>query len=384
MSSPPNHKAIWHFLDVRAIWVREFASALSRQVDALGWQPRMSLFAQLARDGGEEVAQEPPLRIRHFALQRGFARLVPDLLGIEARRLDRMVQGAVSAGCARPVLVCSSPHYAGLASRWRGVRIYYATDLFAAWGENPSRIRRLERAMCRSADFVFPDSQRIADHLIKVAGCDPARITVSPMATRAASLLPEPRNSPAELPADVRDMRRPVVGIIGNLANNMDWLLLKEAVARTPWASWLFVGPTDMPVHGQERRRARDELVGHGGRVRFVGGKPYGTLRDYARGVDVAVLPYLGVEPTFSGSSTRFYEHLAACRPILATRGFEELLHKEPLLSLVDSGVELAAALEALRGADFRDGRETLRWSTSRVETWEERARQMIQVVASG
>ena len=35
-------------------------------------------------------------------------------------------------------------------------------------------------------------------------------------------------------------------------------------------------------------------------------------LAAYARAFDVAVLPYRRVEPTYSGSSTRFYEHLAA------------------------------------------------------------------------
>src|ERR1035438_206201 len=77
--------------------------------------------------------------------------------------------------------------------------------------------------------------------------------------------------------------------------------------------------------------------MSRGGRVVFTGGKRYGDLQAYARSLDVAFLPYQRrKEPTYSGSSTRFYEHLAACRPMISTRGFEELLHKEPLLRLVD------------------------------------------------
>jgi glycosyltransferase involved in cell wall biosynthesis len=89
------------------------------------------------------------------------------------------------------------------------------------------------------------------------------------------------------------------------------------------------------------------------------------------------VLPYRKIEPTYSGSSTRFYEHLAACRPILATRGFEELLHKEPLLRLADSDDQMTAALEELREMNFRDGYEELRRRASQNETWESRAQQM-------
>ena len=56
--------------------------------------------------------------------------------------------------------------------------------------------------------------------------------------------------------------------------------------------------------------------------ARFVGRKPYGELASYARAFDVAILPYRLCEPTYSGSSTRFYEHLAACRPMIASKGF--------------------------------------------------------------
>src|ERR1700678_4648880 len=101
---------------------------------------------------------------------------------------------------------------------------------------------------------------------------------------------------------------------------------------------------------------ARHRLLGAGGRVRFVGPKAYGDLKDYARALDVAILPYRKREPTYSGSSTRFYEHLAACRPMISTRGFAELLEKPPLVTLVDTANEMEEALNALRAEGFTDG----------------------------
>ena len=118
-----------------------------------------------------------------------------------------------------------------------------------------------------------------------------------------------------------------------------------------------------------------------GRRVLFTGAKPYGALAGYARGFDVAVLPYRKSEPTYSGSSTRFYEHLAACRPIIATRGFAELLEKEPLLRLSSDAEEMIAHLEALRTADFQDGYEALRWRTSLGATWQTRASSMMEAL---
>jgi glycosyltransferase involved in cell wall biosynthesis len=173
-------------------------------------------------------------------------------------------------------------------------------------------------------------------------------------------------------------MPRPVAGVIGNLSANMDWELLQETITRIPWLSWVFVGPTDMPINDPLQRQARDLLMRQEGRVRFVGSKPYGQLKDYARACDVAVLPYRKVEPTYSGSSTRFYEHLAACKPIIATRGIAELLHKEPLLRLVNNAAELAQALGKLRHTNFHDGQEERRCRASQAETWEQRASSMI------
>jgi hypothetical protein len=237
--------------------------------------------------------------------------------------------------------------------------------------------------MCRAADLVCPNSHRIAQYLKMDADCPPNKIAIIPNATRASNLLPEPALKPAALPHDIADLPRPVAGVLGNLANNIDWLLLRDVITQTPWLSWAFIGPTEMPVLDPEQEQARAALMAHGGRVRFAGYKPYGSLRDYARAFDVAVLPYTKVEPTYSGSSTRFYEHLATSRPILATRGFEELLHKEPLLTLIDTPSEIVAALGSLRDADFSDGHEELRWRASQHGTWEARASAMTDALGS-
>jgi glycosyltransferase involved in cell wall biosynthesis len=169
-----------------------------------------------------------------------------------------------------------------------------------------------------------------------------------------------------------------VAGVIGNLAMNMDWLFLEDAIAKTPDVSWVLVGPTDMSIPAAAQSEARSRLLGRRGRIRFTGAKPYGELARYARAFDVAVLPYRKQEPTYSGSATRFYEHLAACRPMLATRGFHELLSKEPLLRLVDSGEEASEAIGSLRRTGFRDGFEEMRWRASREGTWQVRARDLL------
>ncbi len=367
---------IWQVLDVRAVWIKEFAAALSRQVPVLGWLPQFGSAALFQNREEEFLCEDPPLSIRSFPLQRGFARFPFKTLAQEKRRIIRRLSERATSPKNSP-LILTSPHYASVAE-WTGPVIYYVTDFFPAYHDESQLIRALDTEMCKAATIVCPNSQRIADYLNREAQCPIEKIAVVPNATRASNVFQQMPDGPGELLPDISDLPRPIAGVIGNLAENTDWILLRETIERTAWLSWVFVGPTDMAIGDREQLDARTFVMKMHGRVRFLGNKPYGELKDYARSFDVAILPYKKREPTYSGSSTRFYEHLAACRPMIATRGFEELLHKEPLLHLVNTSDEMVAALESSRQSGFTDGAEDARWRASQDETWEARAAHMI------
>ena len=364
----------WHILDVGSVWIKEFASALAQRVPVMAWQPRM-LATGLLQDWDRAIElQDPPLQLLEFPLQRGYARApLRWMVPFEKKLLSRLLEHETDP--IQSPLICTTPFYAPLAELWPGPVAYYSTDLTSAYeGLDAEQVIALERRMCRIARRVYPNSKRISSHLIQVAGCDPDKVLVIPNATRRSNLAAAPRRGTGPLPIDVADVARPIVGVLGDLSGNMDWELIAESIQQTPEFSWLFVGPADRIIADRAQRRARDWTRRH---AHFAGAKPYGELQAYARCVDVAVLPYLLKEPTYSGSSTRFYEHLAALRPMIATRGFAELLEKEHLLRLVDTAEELAAALACLRMQKFEDGREEARWSASRDGVWEDRARRV-------
>ena len=373
--------SVWQILDVGSIWMKEFASALGQVEEVHAWAPEFSNFALFSGWQRAETLTHPPLSVLKFPLQRGYARAPLRTLFPYERRLARRIKRQTAAP-EESLLVCTTPFYAPVAELWPGPVVYYVTDLTVAYaGLNPRQVRALDTRMCRAAQVVCPNSKRIAAYLTSDAGCDPGKIAIVPNATRASNIAEQPQYDPGPLPADVADLPRPIVGVLGDLSGNLDWVLLAESMRQTKDMSWLFVGPTHREIDDPKQHAAREWAKEHG---RFVGMKPYGELQTYARCVDVAVLPYLKREPTFSGSSTRFYEHLAAGRPMLATRGFAELLEKEPLLKLVDGPEELGACLRSLQVAGFRDGYEADRWEASKVGTWEERARVMRKVVGRG
>jgi len=378
----------WHILDTGSIWLKEFAVELGRMVPVQNWCPEIRNFGWFEDWERMERVADPRLSITRFPLQRGYARFPLAQLLPFAKKTEARIRAAEAAP-ERSTLICTAPFYAPVAERWPGPVIYYLTDMTAKYaGMNARQILGLDRRMCRVAGTVCPNSVRIAQYLTRDAGCEPEKITVIPNATREENLLERPLTCAAAPPADITDLPRPFAGVIGNLAMNMDWVLLENSIGKTPDVSWVFVGPTDMRIPEAAQSEARARLIGRGGqiggRIRFVGAKPYGELARYARAFDVAVLPYKKQEPTYSGSATRFYEHLAACRPMLATRGFHELLSKEPLLRLVDNGEEVAAAIEPLRRANFKDGVEEARWRASREGTWQVRARDLLAASKPG
>ena len=359
----------------------EFGSALAEYVSVLAWQPVRHMLPWRGSER-EEVLTDPPLRVRQFPLMRGYSRFpisaMYDFGAALAKRIAR--QCASPAECP---LICTAPFFASVAERWPGPVIYWLTDLIAAYpSADADQVRRLDTYLCRSADLVCPNSFRLAEYLMEHAGCEPTKIQVIPNATRERNLLPGPPAQPAELPADLHDLPRPVAGVIGNLAGNLDWVFLDRLIAAAPGFSWAFVGPTSARIEDPVQEASRAAVMAHLS-TRFVGRKPYGELAAYARAFNVAVLPYLKVEPTFSGSSTRFYEHLVAGQPIVATRGFEELLHKEPLLRLVDSAEDAAEWLMELRARGFDDGLRELRWRSSLEATWQQRPRTMQAALTS-
>ena len=377
-TNSPVDRRTWHILQISAALDEEFASALSEFVPVVGWKPEPRLLSGWIGLPSKQqpVQRSPSFQIHSFGRMPGYAR---PLLSAVAR-VGPSVLRTIRAQTHQPqhdVLVCTTPYLVPVAERWPGPVVYWLTDRIADYtSAKHINVRALDKRMCAVADLVCPNSERLRDYLVDETGCAPSKVCVLPNAVRASNLLAQPLLKPCALPRVDFQAARPVAGILGNMGSNLDWPLLHEAVQKTPWLTWLFVGPVGDDVYDPVHREMR-EAVQRCQNACFAGSRPYGELVHYARGIDVAILPYFRREPTFSGSSTRFYEHLAACRPMLATRGFAELLHKEPLIRLFSDATEMVAELERLRASNFSDGHEELRWRESYQNTWQVRAQTM-------
>ena len=381
MPDAPSALPQWHLLQASDVLDLELAAALTDSVPLTAWQPKHTFLLWIAKITDLHNPHYPTVRIKQFPLLRGYARPPLSAIARTGSTLTAMLLKQTPDPRNSP-LICTVPYFASVAECWPGPVIYWLTDLITEYtSARGIDIPALDRRMCRAATLVCPNSERLAGYLTRKAACDPEKIHILPNATRTTNLLPAPPQSPADLPPDLQHLRRPIAGVIGNLAGNMDWLLLQGMIEQTEHLSWVFVGPTAMPIPDPAQAAARAAVLAHPA-THFVGKKPYGDLARYARAFDVAVLPYLRGEPTYSGSSTRFYEHLAASRPMLATSGLEELTRKVPLLRLIATVPDGVAGLQHLQNIRFDDGLTHARWAASQVGTWHTRAQSMQDALA--
>jgi hypothetical protein len=95
-------------LDVRAVWIKEFAPQAA-QTETLGWSPRITGAGMFREHESETMLEDPKLSIRHFPRQRGFAKFPGSIIAKEGESvLRRLLKRTESP--ADSVLLCCSPH----------------------------------------------------------------------------------------------------------------------------------------------------------------------------------------------------------------------------------------------------------------------------------
>src|SRR5439155_3472018 len=112
-----------------------------------------------------------------------------------------------------------------------------------------------------------------------------------------------------EVPEDIKTLRRPVIGFFGLIADWVDLDLIRSlAHARPDW-TFVLIGKVVTDT------RALQSLKN----VHFLGQKPYQLLPAYAKGFDIAILPFVMNELTLAANPLKLREYLAAGLPVVSS-----------------------------------------------------------------
>jgi glycosyltransferase involved in cell wall biosynthesis len=230
---------------------------------------------------------------------------------LNARSLRWQIRRAMRRlGFKDPINYTFLPSAALLAKRLgEDYLIYHCVDEYAAFCDIPSApILKLERELLQKSDLVVVSAEKLLEdkkdsnpntHLIR-HGTDWRHFRKSLDADLA-------------LPADVRDLPRPIIGFHGLLADWIDFELIKKTAEHFAHGSVVLVGK--LAADAEEKASVLDGMKN----VHFLGRKPYDDLPAYCKAFDVALNPFEINELTLAANPLKVREYLAAGLPVVST-----------------------------------------------------------------
>jgi glycosyltransferase involved in cell wall biosynthesis len=192
----------------------------------------------------------------------------------------------------------------------KSMLVYHCVDnLSASPGMPVSVLKENEEYLLKSADIVFTTSvelqKRCSDIAQNKTHYFPNVVDYDHFAKARDS---------GPLPDDLAAIPSPRIGFIGAIADYKVDLHLIGAVARNkPEWQWVLIGQVG---EGQPSTEIENLAMPN---VHFLGPRPYSVLPEYLRGFDVATIPARLNDYTHAMFPMKFFEYLAAGKPVVAT-----------------------------------------------------------------
>jgi glycosyltransferase involved in cell wall biosynthesis len=183
--------------------------------------------------------------------------------------------------------------------------IYYCVDEYTAFtGVDAERLGDLERRLMGRSDLVIVSAQPLLEakapfhpHTVLVrhgVDYDHFRKSLDPA---------------LELPEEVRNLPKPVIGFYGLIADWVDVELMAAAAKRWPQGTLVVLGKSTTDISALEALP----------NVKILGRKPYESLPAYSKAFDVSLLPFRLNTLTHAANPLKAREYLASGLPVIST-----------------------------------------------------------------
>jgi glycosyltransferase involved in cell wall biosynthesis len=290
---------------------------------------------------------------------------------LNSRALRRVVRRWIGSDCGDPVIFITflpTPLARGLSrTLWPALVVYYCADRLSESSVSARPVLDHERTFLAEADLVFATSRGLLDRASRLT--PRALLLTSGVRSKDFS-----QRLPANaLPPPLRHLRRPIVGYVGSLRNELDLALLASVARLAPDLTFVLVGPIVADV----------STLGLCPNVILPGAVPHAEAVRYMLGFDVGVLPYRINSYTTDLLPVKLKEYLAAGLPIVSTglpQVREFVAEHGPLVTFADTAEVFVAALRAALTSNRPDAVDR-RTSVARKYDWSERIASMTDVI---
>lgn len=265
-------------------------------------------------------------------------------------------------GMVSPVNLIFNP-VAGLIAgklRERSI-IYYCVDEYTAFTGASKGLKEIEEDLFKKADAVVVSAQKLYDS----KSVFNANTHMIPHGTDWSHFR-RALDADLQVPDEIADLPRPIIGFHGLLADWVDFELIRQVAMRFSEGSVVLIGKTT--VDAEQHIKVLDDVKN----IHLLGRKPYSALPAYCKAFDVALNPFKINDLTLAANPLKVREYLAAGVPVVST-DIPEVRNLDGcrIGSTPDEFIENIAELLRLKLS-----REEIS-DTMRTEGWEARVEQL-------
>lgn len=289
----------------------------------------------------------PQIPFRRFASVRAINRAFSRML------MRKAIRGL---GFKEPVTWFHVPHSGFLARTLEEkLTVFYCIDDYSQIPDvDGVAVRAMDDQLTRAADIVFACNEKLADARRALN----SNIHVSPHGVDADvfALASSPET---KLPKELESCSRPIIGSWGLLDQRVDLSVIEYIARSRPNWTILLIGRVAVDTTALKRLP----------NVAFAGVKPYAELPNWAKAIDVCILPYALTSLNTQSSPLKLREYLASGKPVVSVPLPEARLLGKAVRTALD-GPGFVQAIEDALAADTPE-LAALRQKAVEGNTWE-------------
>ena len=290
--------------DNRILWINAIANRMptTSSKDVSRIYKKLRAFAEPVREVEPNIFVLNPLAFPSYGNK--------SILKINQSFLAKQVKKAMRRlGFENVVNMVFNPAAGMIAGRLgESELIYYCVDEYTAFTGASRGLKEIEDNLFRRADFVVVSAARLFD---SKKHFNPNTFVIRHGTDwRHFRTALDPN---LQIPADVADLPRPLVGFHGLLADWVDYELIEKTAKRFRDGSVVLIGK--IAVDAEQKVKILDNIPN----IHFLGRKPYTELPAYCKAFDVALNPFAINELTLAANPLKVREYLAAGLPVVST-----------------------------------------------------------------